>query len=193
MDRVEQGVAPPEQTAMLGRGAHRMQVLLDSLLEYSRSNLGVGMALHLAPADLAAACREEVELQRLAHPGAQIDFSSQGPTEGAYDASKVREALGNLVSNAVKHGDAGEAITVSVQGSADGVAISVENAGELAPEGMNELFEPLRRGRTGPGTDRTNLGLGLFIARQIARAHHGDVRGHCEEHRVRFTLELPKN
>lgn len=101
-----QGTAPAQQTAMLERGVHRMKTLLDSLLEYSRSNLGVGMVLHLAPTDLAAACSEEVQLQRLAHPGARIEFSAQGPTEGTYDASRVREALGNLVSNAVKHGDA---------------------------------------------------------------------------------------
>ncbi|MVT37040.1 hypothetical protein GO497_05785 [Acidovorax citrulli] len=150
------------------------------------------MVLHLAPTDLAAACSEEVQLQRLAHPGARIEFSAQGPTEGTYDASRVREALGNLVSNAVKHGDAGGSITVRVKGTAHGVAISVENAGELAPESIDDLFEPLRRGLHGPGTDRTHLGLGLFIARQIARAHHGDATGHCENHQVRFTLELPK-
>ncbi|ABM34073.1 HAMP domain-containing sensor histidine kinase [Paracidovorax citrulli] len=188
----KQGIAPVQQTAMLERGVHRMTTLLDSLLEYSRSNLGVGMVLHLAPTDLAAACSEEVQLQRLAHPGARIEFSAQGPTEGTYDASRVREALGNLVSNAVKHGDAGGSITVRVKGTAHGVAISVENAGELAPESIDDLFEPLRRGLHGPGTDRTHLGLGLFIARQIARAHHGDATGHCENHQVRFTLELPK-
>jgi signal transduction histidine kinase len=190
---IKQDIAPAQQTAMLGRQVRRMKTLLDSLLEYTRSSLGVGMALHLQAADLTTACSEEVELQRAAYPDARIAFHAHGPAEGAYDDSRVREALGNLVSNAVKHGDAGGNITVRVHGAASGVAISVENAGELAPESIDQLFEPLRRGRTGPGPDRTNLGLGLFIARQIARAHGGDVKGHCEEHRVRFTLELPRN
>lgn len=189
---IKQDVAPAQQTAMLGRQVRRMKTLLDSLLEYSRSNLGVGMALHLAPTDLTAACKEEVELQRAAYPAAEITFHAQGPAEGAYDVSRVREALGNLVSNAVKHGDAGGTISVTVEGGTNGVALSVRNAGELATEGIDELFEPLRRGRTGPGPDRTHLGLGLFIARQIARAHGGDVMGHCEKHQVRFTLTLPK-
>ncbi|MBF9265689.1 hypothetical protein [Paracidovorax cattleyae] len=73
-------------------------------------------------------------MQRLAHPHAQIEFSAQGPAEGTCDAFRVREALGNFVFNAVKHGDAGATITVNVNGTANGVAISVENPGELDPE-----------------------------------------------------------
>ncbi|GHC98344.1 two-component sensor histidine kinase [Pseudorhodoferax aquiterrae] len=189
---IKQGIAPAQQTAMLGRQVSRMKTLLDSLLEYSRSSLGAGMALHLAQTDLAAACSEEVQLQLAAFPDAKIAFHAHGPAEGAYDASRVREALGNLVSNAVRHGDVGGNITVRVEGTANGVAVSVENPGELAPESMEQLFEPLHRGQSGPGLDRTNLGLGLFIARQIARAHGGDVVGRCDHHQVTFTLKLPK-
>ena len=96
------------------------------------------------------------------------------------------------MSNAVKHGDAGGTVTVRIEDSAHSVEISVENPGELDSENISQLFEPLRRGRTGPGKDHTHLGLGLFIARQIARAHGGDVTAHCERHLVRFTLMLPK-
>ncbi|AVS75210.1 sensor histidine kinase [Paracidovorax cattleyae] len=127
-------------------------------------------------------------MQRLAHPHAQIEFSAQGPAEGTCDASRVREALGNFVSNAVKHGDAGATITVNVNGTANGVAISVENPGELDPESIDDLFEPLRRGRHGQGADRAHLGLGLLIARQIARAHHGDATGHCKKHRAWYLM-----
>jgi len=189
---VAQGIAPAQQTAILQRGVTRMKTLLDSLLKYTRINLGVGMALQVAPTDLTTVCNDEVELQRAAHPGAIIGFQAPGPIQGSYDASRVREALANLVSNAVKHGDAGGTVAVRVKDAADDVAVTVENAGELDPETIDELFEPLRRGRAGPGQDRTHLGLGLFIARQIARAHGGEVTGHCENHLVRFTLRLPK-
>lgn len=189
---VAQGIAPAQQTAMLQRGVTRMKTLLDSLLEYTRINLGVGMALQVAPTDLTSVCKDEVELQRAAHPAAKIEFQAPGSIQGAYDGSRVREALANLVSNAVKHGSAGGTVAVRVEIVSDGVAVSVENPGELDPGSIEELFEPLRQGRTGPGQDRTHLGLGLFIARQIARAHGGDVTGRCVEHQVRFTLRLPK-
>ncbi|MET1116228.1 MAG: HAMP domain-containing sensor histidine kinase [Comamonas sp.] len=189
----QQGIAPVQQTAMLTRGVARMKSLLDTLLEYSRSSLGMGMALQLAPVDLAVACADELELQCAAHPAARVDYVARGPTQGAFDESWVREALGNLVSNAIKHGDAGEPITVTLEGHAAGVRICVENAGVLPPDDIDKLFEPLRQGKSDSAQkDRTHLGLGLFIVRQVARAHGGDVTGSCSDRRVRFTMELPK-
>lgn len=190
----QQGSAPVQQTAMLTRGVARMKSLLDTLLEYSRSSLGVGMALQLEAIDLAGACADELELQRAAHPDAKIDYAAQGLTEGTFDASWVREALGNLVSNAIKHGDAGEPVMVKLEGSAACVRILVENSGELPHDNIEELFEPLRQGKNGRAqSDHTHLGLGLFIVRQVARAHGGEITGSCSDRRVRFTMELPKH
>ena len=189
----KQGIAPVQQTAMLTRGVARMKSLLDTLLEYSRASLGVGMALQLESVDLASACGEELELQRAAHPDAEIDYDAHGPTDGAFDASWVREALGNLVSNAIKHGDTAEPVTVNLEGDDNYVRVIVENAGELPSDDIEKLFEPLRQGKIGSKqSDRTHLGLGLFIVRQVARAHGGDVTGSCSDRRVRFTMELPK-
>ena len=189
-----QAVAPVEQTALLTRGVVRMKAMLDTLLEYSRSTLGLGMALQRVPVDLAVACAEELELQRAAHPEVQIDFIAQSPAEGVFDASWVREALGNLVSNAVKHGDEGQAITVQVEGDDDTVRVWVENPGDLQSEDIDKLFEPLRQGKSNSDRpDRTHLGLGLFIVQQVAQAHGGSITGSSTEHRVRFTLELPRH
>ncbi|MET1116998.1 MAG: HAMP domain-containing sensor histidine kinase [Comamonas sp.] len=188
-----QAITPVHQTALLTRGVGRMKALLDTLLEYSRSSLGLGMALQRASVDLAVVCAEEVELQRAAHPDVQIDYTAHGPAEGAFDASWVREALGNLISNAIKHGDAGEPITVKVEGEAGAVRVWVENAGELQPDDIEQLYEPLRRGKSNSDRpDRTHLGLGLFIVQQVAQAHGGEITGSCAQQRVRFTLELPK-
>lgn len=190
----QQNIAPVQQTAMLTRGVARMKSLLDTLLEYSRSSLGVGMALQLEPVDLGSACADELDLQRAAHPEATIDYAAQGLTEGAFDASWVREALGNLVSNAIKHGDTGEPVVVNLQGEDACVRIIVENSGGLPSDDIEKLFEPLRQGNIGSTeADRTHLGLGLFIVRQVARAHGGDVTGTCLDGRVRFTMELPKH
>jgi signal transduction histidine kinase len=174
---VEEG-EPSATTRVLMRGVTRLTSLLDSLLEYSTSNLGVGMALQRIRADLGEECAEEIELLRAAHPAARIDYKVWGDADGGFfDVSKVREALTNLVSNAVKHGEAAEPTAVRVEGDEQSVRISVENAGEIPSEEIDMLFEPLyQRSTPSLRTDRTHLGLGLFIVRQIARAHGGRCR-----------------
>ncbi|RYF62332.1 MAG: HAMP domain-containing histidine kinase, partial [Comamonadaceae bacterium] len=196
------GAVPVAHTALLSRGVNRMTALLDSLLEYSRSSLGPGMVLQKVPVDLAAVCQEELELLRAGHRGATIEFTATGDAWGNFDASRVREALANLVSNAVKHGHATDPVTVAIEaddvddvdgGDGGVIRLSVENTGEIGAHEFEMLFEPLRQRDTPSASgERSHLGLGLFIVRQIARAHGGDVQGSCVDHRVRFTIELPK-
>jgi signal transduction histidine kinase len=191
-------VAPKDMampTARLKRSVSRMTSLLNSLLEYNRATLGGGMTIERQPVVLAAICGEEVELQRDAFPGTRIEFIVRGDTGGEFDGSRIREALGNLVTNAVKHGLPSEPVVVRLEGDDKSVRLAVENAaaGRISSSEFELLFEPLRRGavqRT--GSDRSHLGLGLFIVRLIARAHGGEVSGHFESRKVRFTVTLPK-
>ncbi|MDA8447419.1 sensor histidine kinase [Paracidovorax valerianellae] len=186
--------APPANIDLLSRGVKRMASLLDSLLEYNRAGFATGMALQCKRVDLAVSCLEEIDLLRVAHPAAIIEFHARGNTEAQADASRVREALSNLVSNAVKHGlPQQEPIVVDVTGDETVVRIQVTNAGDIPPGEIELLFEPLRqREILSPRADRTHLGLGLFIVRQIARAHHGDAVGVSSGGKVRFTVEIPK-
>jgi signal transduction histidine kinase len=182
-------------TAMLSKSTRRMASLMDSLLQYNMAGLGVGMPLARLPVDLEEVCKEELEMQRAALPGALVELITQGNTQGVFDGSRVREALGNLVTNAVKHGVPREPVIVKIEGDNETVWLSVENATAQAitSNEMEQLFEPLRRGAAkGPESDRSNLGLGLFIVRQIAKVHGGDVHGECFAGRVRFTMTLPK-
>ena len=188
-----EGVAPASQTDLLLRGTTRLTALLNTLLEYSRTVFGTGMALERRHASLATACAEELELLQAAHPGVAFVYEVNGDTEGMFDVSRVREALENLVSNALKHGDPDVPPLVRIEGHGSSVRITVENAGEIPPDDIEMLFEPLRRGDIdGAKPERTHLGLGLFIARQIARAHGGEITGTCRGGRVRFTIELPR-
>ena len=82
-----------------------------------------------------------------------------------------------------------------MEGDDHAVRLMVENAAasDIASREMEHLFEPLRRGAAQrPSSERSHLGLGLFIVRQIAKAHGGEVKGHSEAQRVRFTITLPK-
>lgn len=191
--RAPEALAGP--AAMLTRGTRRMAVLLDSLLEYNRAGLGAGMEIQTAPGDLGTMCAEELETLRSALPYARISLSVRGNTQMEFDNSRMCEVLHNLVTNAVKHGLHPEPVTVDVEGNDLSIRVSVQNAvaQSIPPSEIERLFDPLRRGTDDrPRTDRSHLGLGLFIARQIARAHGGDVTGHSTPRTICFTLTAPK-
>ncbi|WP_231583334.1 sensor histidine kinase [Luteimonas sp. FCS-9] len=149
----------------------RMTSLLDDLLDYSRSKLGAGMVLRLEDCDLTKVLAEEVELLRAALPEASIRFDAKGPTTARLDASRLREALHNLVTNAVKYGDAGKDIVIRASGTADELLVQVASPGPALSEGARRvIFDPLRRGaeRASQG-EHASLGPGLFLVREIAR------------------------
>jgi signal transduction histidine kinase len=181
-------------TERLIRSGKRMQDLLDSLLDYSRSSLGQGIAIRRSRVDLAAECEEELEVVRAALPGRQIDLVVSGATEGAFDASRVRESLANLVFNAARYGAAGTAISVNLCGTQGKVALSVTNQGATIPDTLlPSLFEPLRRGHREPSAEssgRSNMGLGLFIVQEVAVAHGGGVEVASEAGTTVFTVTL---
>lgn len=182
-----------EQARTLLRNGRRLEVLLDSLLEYNKARLGVGMAIQRAPADLALLCRDEVDLLRGALPAANIVLHATGATSGDFDGSRVREALANLVFNAAQYSPAGTPISVVIRGQASTVEVSTENESEpLSREVLQTLFEPLRRQSHPASGSRRNLGLGLFIVREIARAHGGDATVSMAGRRITFMMVLPK-
>jgi len=194
LSRIGAGEPTTEHTARLIRSGKRMKDLLDSLLDYSRSSLGRGIAIQRAPVDLAAACRDELDVLRAALPGRRIDLVAVGNVEGAFDASRVRESLANLVLNAARYGAEGTAISVRLSPTKGAVALSVGNEGAPIPnELLASLFEPLRRGRIelpDSSLGQTSLGLGLFIVQEVALAHGGGVEVTSDEERTTFTMTL---
>lgn len=175
------------------RNSRRLAVLLDSLLEYNKSALGVGMEITRETVDLGAQCQEEIQMLRSAFPQRQIAYEAAGDTLGVFDGSRVREALANLVSNAAQHSPEGTPISVRVKGNGKTVEIATDNLGDPIPiDVLETLFEPLRRRELEGDAVSRNLGLGLFIVRAIARAHEGDVVASTSGGHIHFTMTLPK-
>jgi len=177
------------------RSGERMRRLLDDLLDYNRTSLDIGIRLSSKPIDLTTVCREEIDVLRTALPTPTIEFATVGDTQGSWDASRIRQVLSNLVTNAAKYGDPSGIIRVSLRGDDVQVQLAVENTGPSIPKDlMNSLFEPLRRHARADGQgERESLGLGLFIVRQIALAHGGDVTGESTMGRTSFTVTLPRD
>ncbi|MDM0071748.1 sensor histidine kinase [Variovorax sp. J31P207] len=193
LSRMTTEVPVGNHTLRLIRSGKRMKALLDDLLDFSRASLGLGIAIHRAPVDLAAACVEEIDLLRAALPQVEIEYDAAGDTFGSFDGSRVREVLGNLVTNAARYGARDAAIQVGLWGDASGVHLSVANSGPPIPnESIKGLFEPLRRGHHDENADSANLGLGLFIVREIARAHGGEIQVDSTIDRTVFAIVLPR-
>jgi len=175
-------------------GGQRMTRLLDDLLTYSRSKLGEGMKIEPEDCDLGAALAEETELLRAALPATTIHLDVAGDVRGRFDASRVREAVHNLTTNAAKYGLSSAPVRITVAGEPEAVRVAVSNRGApLDDDTLRAMFDPLRRGALGASQgEHASLGLGLFLVREIARAHGGRVVARSNDGMTTFEISLPR-
>jgi signal transduction histidine kinase len=176
LGRLNAGEKVTDAATRLVASGKRMQALLDDLVDFNRVNLGLGITVNRGPVDLAQLVALEVSQLQAAHPGRLIELSITGQTSGSWDATGLQRMLDNLVGNALKYGRQDAPVQVVVTGDVDGVVIEVRNQGEyLDSQTLESLFDPLRRGphQEDGRSAVAGLGLGLFISRQIARAHGG--------------------
>ncbi|MEN1939705.1 sensor histidine kinase [Luteimonas sp. MJ246] len=171
-----------------------MRQLLDRLLAYNRSQMGLGFEVQRQEVDLVQACQEEIQLLQASMPGVVIDFDAPPALRGMFDAGSIREILTNLVINARKYGTDGGGILVALRDHGADAELRVNNAGEPIPQAtLDVMFEPLRRGGLSHGeSERASLGLGLFIVSQIVKAHAGTIRAAAADGQTCFTVQLPK-
>ncbi|MEO7276104.1 MAG: HAMP domain-containing sensor histidine kinase, partial [Vicinamibacterales bacterium] len=131
-----------------------------------------------------------VSEMRMAQPDRVIDARIDLPGPIYCDGARLAQLLSNLLANALTHGDA--RVPVSVRGGIeDGVVeVSVSNGGTaIPPERLDRLFEPFVR--ASERQTRQGLGLGLYIADQIARGHHGTLEVESTSAATRFTFRMP--
>jgi len=169
----ELSAAQQRTVARLRRASDRATRLIADLLDFTQARLGTGLRVTKAEMDLHRVLGEVVEELALAHPGASIKHESSGEGVCYGDVNRLAQLVGNLVSNAVAHGDASRPITVHGIIGAESFEISVHNSGvPIPPDAKSTLFEPMARGKDAPSRG-SSVGLGLFIVNQIAKAHGG--------------------
>lgn len=172
--------------------AERAVRMIQDLLDFTRARVGSGIPVSPRRIDLGALVHQVVEEVEVSHPDRQIRVQVAGPAEGEWDADRLAQVVTNLVVNAVSYSPPSSSVTVSIRGAAHAVELEVQNEGTpIPPEARERLFEPYRRGDAG---DRQgSLGLGLFIARELVRAHGGDVEVRSSaEDGTRFVVHLPR-
>jgi signal transduction histidine kinase len=160
------------------RSGTSMQALLDDLVDFNRTRLGLGLGVAPSDIDLASVVADEVEQLRGGYPHQRIEMTATGDTRGRWDGARLQQLLRNLVANAIKYGSPNTAVRVALRGEESDVHLEVTNSGPpIDPAALSHIFDPLNRGGapSDSGDARDGLGLGLFIVREIARAHGGAV------------------
>ena len=177
-------------TACISTSATRMARLVDQLMDITRSRLGSGMPVERQPVDLYRICRQVVEEIEASHPECNIQVDAAGTTEGIWDPDRLAQLVSNLVGNAIQHGDRDCPIVLCIRSDGAWVTLEVSNHGPRIPtESLPALFEPFREGTQRP--PRTGLGLGLYISREITRAHGGRIDVCSAGDRTTFRVKLP--
>jgi len=179
---------------ILGSG-RRMKEMTDDLLDFTRTRLGGGLAMDLEAQDMAILAQlvaDEVKAQ-----ARQCDVRLDVPQTlpGTWDGLRIQQMLSNLLGNALRYCASGSNVLLRAQAKGDQVMVEVHNQGPAIPADLQRnLFNPLTRAAV-PESKRssTGLGLGLYIARQIAEAHGGTIDlTSSEDQGTTFTVTLPR-
>jgi hypothetical protein len=183
----------PQQRTMLERihsSGERMSRLIDDIMDFARGRLGGGVPLARSPVAIVDVARDVVAEVSAAHPDRVLRLHASDGEPASLDRGRIAQMLANLVANAVEHGAVDQPIDVHVARAGDRITCAVTSRGRQIPADVRpRLFQPFFRG--GESRPRTGLGLGLYIAAEIARAHGGSIEATSSADGVTtFTVEL---
>ena len=181
-------------TARIASSAARALRMIDQLLDFTRSRLGGGMPIHRGATDLAQICRHLLDEIQASHPERAFVLDVTGDCAGEWDADRLAQLVGNLVSNAIDHGDSDAPVRLRAIGEGSAVLLEVSNRGaQIPPDLLPTVFEAFRRRAAGRAPSR-GLGLGLFISQQIAQAHGGTIQAQssAQDRTTTITVRLPR-
>ncbi len=189
--------ATQQQTAhRIEASARRMGTMISDILDLTRARLsGAGIPLQLGSVHLPTVCRQVVEELTAVYPERLMALEIEGRCEGVWDTGRLAQVVSNLVGNALEHGAPEGPIFIRCRCDDTTQYLEVSNSGApIPPHLLDTLFDPFRQGtvqKTGRGS---GLGLGLFIVRELVRAHHGEVTVRStQEEGTTFFVRLPRD
>ncbi len=187
----------PDKTALMADrvlgASQRMGHMIEDLLDVTRIRQAGGLALQLGPAHMQTLVQRTLDEVSTSHPERPIDSTLAGDLAGTWDAERLCQVITNLVGNALHHGSADHPVRIAVDGTRpEEVSITVSNGGTIPAGLLPHLFDPFRGGEREPGRHQ-GLGLGLFIAHQIVRAHHGTIEARSHNDVTSFRVTLPRH
>jgi len=196
--RPELSDAARQAAAMrIERCSTTMGLLINDLLDFTRTRLGSGIPLARTDCDLRTICTTALETIRAGNPEQRFEEQISGNLVTLADAQRLHQVLLNLLGNAVQHGDREKAISLIATGNEDGIEVQVKNFGRpIGPAALQKIFEPMVRAASSEADaneqSKSSLGLGLFIVREIVVGHGGSVTVQSSQDAgTVFTVRLP--
>lgn len=173
----------------------RIQSIVDLIVDFSRAQSNGVMPITPKASDLRLMLDKVVAETQIRHAEVALKLDAPDKLEGVWDDARLAQLLSNLLENAITYSATGRPITVTVKDEGADISLSVHNfGGVIAPQDRESIFEPRNRGsQADPKKAPHGLGLGLYISREILRAHSGtlSVRSTPEEGTT-FAAKLPK-
>jgi PAS domain S-box-containing protein len=155
--------------------ATRSERLITDLLDFAQARSG-NFPISPEPTNLPALVRAAVEGARLVSGPRAVALEHRGPPTGTWDEGRLTQVIANLVGNAFQHAPPDAMIRVRSVIDGDRASIDVFNEGPaIRAEDLPRLFDPFARGKNAVTKQGRSIGLGLFIANQIAVAHGGAI------------------
>jgi len=189
---IEKGNSQPTIGRRIQSSTSRMQRMISQVLDMSRIDGGLGLGVLLEPTDLTALVEDLIDEARLAYPAIPFQLVCDEQAMVNADGGRLGQVLSNLLSNARHHGEAGKPVRVCVTVQGRHAVIDVSNAGApIPPDVVATLFNPFKRASLNNPRNRTGMGLGLYIAQQIVREHHGEIAYRHDGGEVVFSVKLP--
>lgn len=181
----------------INRCVDTMEGMIRDVLDFARSRLGKNMSIMKKPLDTGIACHEALADVRAAHPRCDFRFEATGNLEAAADLERLRQALHSLLDSAARNGMRGKPIVFTACGTGNDILFRVQcKAPPMSEDTLRTRFDPLAQlaivGASADGNPPADLGLELFIAREILRVHGGDVGISSGEGATIFEARLPK-
>jgi signal transduction histidine kinase len=190
LTKADQKEPASEILGLMHKSVARMSALIDNVLDFARGRLGSGIALKRSPQSLQPVLNQVIAELRAGSPGRKIEATFDLTRAVDCDGGRIAQLFSNLLGNAVTHGAADRPIRVRATTQDGKLELSVANAGEPIPsEAMERLFQPFYR--LAEQGSRQGLGLGLYIASEIARAHGGRIDVTSSPAETRFTFRMP--
>ncbi|TWD80552.1 two-component system sensor histidine kinase BaeS [Kribbella amoyensis] len=192
----EDGVVPldRELVGSLLEETGLLEHLVADLQELALADAGK-LRLHPAPRDLTDLATQVVSAHRPAAERAEVTLATdtKGPTPAIVDSARVRQALGNLVSNAIRFTPSGGRVVVGIRRVGDAYHLTVtDNGTGIAPEHLPHLFDRFYRADHSRSRATGGSGLGLAITKHLVELHGGTVTVTSRPgHGSTFTLRLP--
>lgn len=187
LEKLERSGAAHKSLARIKRAAAQLHDLATEIVDLGAARLGGDIVLQREHMNLTELLDEICGGLQVTHAERVISIGAADAVSGHWDRKRLRRVAQNLVENALTHSPPATEVLISCGRIRGDVVLTVENECPEQPAAiLDDLFQPFRR-----GSERGRAGLGLYIARELARAHGGDIRVSWDDGHISFTLSLP--